>query len=66
MVTWTRGLAHVSLLTYARDLMKYAVPGAGLLNPGLAAAVLLVSRRVPGAVRANASSEPPVGVLEPD
>jgi ABC-2 type transport system permease protein len=43
MTTWTRGLAYLSPLTYAQDLMNHAVPGAGLLNPWLDLAVLLVS-----------------------
>jgi ABC-2 type transport system permease protein len=43
MATWTRGLAYLSPLTYAQDLMNHAVPGAGLLNPWLDLAVLLVS-----------------------
>ena len=43
MAPTARAVAYISPLTYAQDLMNHAVPGAGLLNPWLDLAVLLVS-----------------------
>ena len=42
MASWARVLAYLSPLTYAQDLMNYAVLGIGLLNPWLDLAVLLL------------------------
>ena len=38
-----RGVSYVSPLTYAQDLMNYAVLGKGLLNPWLDLGVLLLT-----------------------
>jgi len=38
-----RGISYISPLTYAQDLMNYAVLGSGLLNPWLDLGVLLLT-----------------------
>ena len=43
MAPAARAVAYLSPLTYAQDLMNHAVLGAGLLNPWLDMAVLLLS-----------------------
>ena len=43
MSTFARGLAYLSPLTYAMDLMNHAVLGVGLLDPWLDLGVLLLT-----------------------
>jgi ABC-2 type transport system permease protein len=43
MAPWARGLAYLSPLTYAQDLMNHAVLGVGLLRPWLDLIVLALS-----------------------
>jgi ABC-2 type transport system permease protein len=43
MAPWARGLAYLSPLTYAQDLMNHAVLGVGLLSPWLDLIVLALS-----------------------
>ncbi|MBU1662196.1 MAG: ABC transporter permease [Chloroflexi bacterium] len=43
MSTVARGLAYLSPLTYAQDLMNFAILGDGLLNPWLDLSVLLLT-----------------------
>jgi ABC-2 type transport system permease protein len=43
MSTFARGLAYLSPLTYAMDLMNHAIPGTGLLEPWLDLGVLLLT-----------------------
>ncbi len=43
MAPFARGLAYISPLTYAQDLMNFAVLGDGLLNPWLDLGVLLLT-----------------------
>ncbi len=43
MAPFARGLAYLSPLTYAQDLMNFAVLGEGLLNPWLNLGVLLLT-----------------------
>ncbi len=40
MAAWARGLAYLSPLTYAQDLMNHAILGRGFLNPWLDLALL--------------------------
>ncbi len=43
MSPWMRSLAYFSPLTYAQDLMNFAVRGQGTINPWLDLVILLVS-----------------------
>ena len=43
MSTVARGFAYLSPLTYAQDLMNFAIIGDGLLNPWLDLGVLLLT-----------------------
>jgi ABC-2 type transport system permease protein len=43
MAPLARGIAYLSPLTYAQDLMNHAISGAGLIEPALDLAVLILS-----------------------
>lgn len=43
MVPLARGLAYLSPLTYAQDLMNHAVMGQGIINPWLSLGILLAT-----------------------